>query len=82
MLRQFLAADPDTMLAVQVQLMDACVRDGPAEVDWRRAVAAQPLAVLAAARMLAVGGAQLPCAASAYSAVRTFETRAMADTSP
>jgi hypothetical protein len=32
--------------------------------------------------MLAVGGAQLPCSAAGYSAIRTFETRAMADTSP
>jgi tetratricopeptide (TPR) repeat protein len=82
MIRQFLAADPDTTLAQQVRLMEACVRRGPAAVDWAQAVAARPFAVLAAAQNLAAAGAQLPCAAAAYDAVRTFETPAMAAESP
>ena len=82
MIRQFLAADPDSTLAVQVRLMAACVRDGPAAVDWRAAVTARPFAVLAAAQSLAVGGAQLPCAAAAYGAIRRHETPAMAAADP
>jgi serine/threonine-protein kinase len=72
--RQFLAADPDTMLASQVRIMDACVRRGPARVDWKRETAAHPLAVLAAAKSLNGGGAQLPCASAAFAAVLRGDT--------
>jgi tetratricopeptide (TPR) repeat protein len=76
LVRQFLAARPDPMLAEQVRAADACVRRGPAAVDWSAAVARHPLAVLSAAKALAGGGAQLACAEAAFAAVLRADTAA------
>jgi serine/threonine-protein kinase len=78
LIRRFLAADPDSTLAEQIRVMHACVTRGPTGVDWARAVATRPFAVLYAAQSLAVAGSQLPCAAAAYTAIRAHETAAMA----
>jgi hypothetical protein len=82
LIRRFLAADPDSTLAAMITVMDACVSNGPGRVDWARAVKESPTAVLTAAQSLAVAGAQLPCAAAAYSAMRTYETPTMANADP
>jgi tetratricopeptide (TPR) repeat protein/tRNA A-37 threonylcarbamoyl transferase component Bud32 len=78
LIRRFLAARPDSTLAAQVRVMDACVRQGTAAVDWKQAVAENPSSVLYAAYALATGGQQLACAEAAYTALRTHETAAMA----
>jgi len=78
LVRRFLAADPDSTLAEQIRVMYTCVSQNPAAVDWPNAVRKRPLAVLGAAQSLAVGGGQLPCAAAAYAAIRTYETPEMA----
>jgi len=78
LVRQFLAADPDSVLGTMIRVMDGCVAHGPAAVEWERLVKEQPVAVVTAAQSLAVAGSQLTCAAAAYSAMRTYETPAMA----
>jgi tetratricopeptide (TPR) repeat protein len=78
-IRQFLAADPEPMLAKQIQIMDACVRQGPAAVDWAREAATNTLSVLAAGKLLAVGGTRLDCAMPAFSAVIQADTTAIGD---
>jgi serine/threonine-protein kinase len=78
LVRRFLAADPDSTLADQIRIMNACVSKGASAVDWPDVVRTRPLAVVGAAQSLAAGGGQLPCAAAAYSAVRTYITPEMA----
>jgi eukaryotic-like serine/threonine-protein kinase len=82
LIRRFLAADPDSTLAEQIRIMDACVSRGPEKVDWARALASRPHAVLVAGQSLAVAGSQLPCALAAYTAIRLHETPAMAAADP
>ncbi len=74
LMRQFLAADPDTALAAQVRIMDACARRGPVGDEWERAAAAHPIAVLAAANALKARGAQPACAREAFAAVLRGDT--------
>src|SRR5206468_3010117 len=71
--RQFLAAQPDTLLAAQVKAMSACMGRG-SRADWPREARAHPDAVLWAANALKGGGAQLPCALQAYAAVLGADT--------
>ena len=78
LLARFLAANPDTILAAHLRLMQTCVESGSAAVRWQAEGAAHPLAVLGAAQSLASAGAQLSCAEAGYAAMRTFETPAMA----
>jgi serine/threonine-protein kinase len=78
LLRTFLAANPDTILARQVQIMAACVRTGPANVDWRNATEARPVVLLAAATALAGAGSQLPCAMEGFTALLHSDTLAQA----
>ena len=78
LVRRFLDAKPDSTLAAQVRVMDACVRQGASAVDWSRAVKESPMAVLYAAFSLGTGGQQLSCASAAYAAIREHETAAMA----
>jgi tRNA A-37 threonylcarbamoyl transferase component Bud32/tetratricopeptide (TPR) repeat protein len=82
MIRRFLAAEPDSTLAGQIRVMQACVTRGPDRVDWKAAIAARAPAVLFAGQSLAVAGSQLPCAAAAYTAIRTYETPEMAAKDP
>jgi len=74
LVRQFLAADPDTTLAFQVRFMDRCVRSGPDKVDWRQGAQTHPLALLAAGNMLKGGGSQIDCARRAFTAVLEDDT--------
>jgi tetratricopeptide (TPR) repeat protein len=74
LIRQFLAADPDTVLAEQVRIMDACVRQGPASEDWRKRVPSDAFALLVAANVLKGAGAQLPCALRMFRAVLQTDT--------
>ncbi len=74
LVKEFLAAEPDTLLATQVRLMEDCVRRGPARVDWHREARAHPLAILWAANALKGAGAQLPCALGGFAAVLQGDT--------
>ncbi len=74
LVRQFLAAEPDSLLAAQVRTMDACVRRGPARVAWQAEARAHPLSILWAANALKGAGAQLPCARQAFAAVLASDT--------
>jgi len=74
MLRRFLATDPDTVLAAQLRIMDACVRSPPAADVWRRLARTQPLALLIAGNTLKGAGSQLPCALSAFTSVWESDT--------
>ena len=74
MIRQFLAARPDTAEAAKVRLLDACVRGGPASVDWKGEAAVRPLAVLYAGRAMSGVGARFGCADAAYEALLQVDT--------
>ena len=69
LIHAFLTAEPDTVLAQQVRVMDACVRRGPAAVDWARMAATRPLALLVAGNELKGRGAGASCALRAFDAV-------------
>jgi serine/threonine protein kinase/tetratricopeptide (TPR) repeat protein len=80
MVRDFLAANPDTSrLAHQVRVMDACVRRGPAGVDWTAESHRDRTAVISASKALAAGGAQLGCAMAAAKAVIADDTTQVGD---
>jgi tetratricopeptide (TPR) repeat protein len=72
-IHQFLATDPDTVLAEQVRIMDACVRGGPAP-DWPQRARTDPLALLTAGKQLTGGGSHLSCALAAFTAVLQGDT--------
>jgi tetratricopeptide (TPR) repeat protein len=72
-IRQLLAAGPDTMLAEQVRIMDACVRRGPTP-DWPQRARSHPLALLAAGNLLKGAGSHLSCALAAFTAVLQADT--------
>ena len=70
----FLAADPDTLLAQQVRVMFDCAQNGAGKVQWARFTQEHPLAVLAAANSFKGGGAPLDCARSGFEAVIAGDT--------
>ena len=73
-MRQFLAAGPDSTLAEQVRIMDACVRRGPDSEDWRQRARSHPLALLTAGNQLKGAGSHLSCALAAFTAVLQGDT--------
>jgi Tfp pilus assembly protein PilF len=79
LLARFLAAGPDTMLARQLEVMDACVRRGPGGTDWPRHAAAHPLPLLSAAVALGAGGRRTSCAVAGFDAILATDTAATAD---
>ena len=78
MVRAFLAADPDTVLARQVRVMYDCAREGIGGVQWTREAKAYPLAVLAASNNFKGSATGLPCAMRGYDAVMRTDTTAAA----
>lgn len=70
----FLAADPDTLLAQQVRVMFDCAQKGAGKVAWTQMTQDHPLAVLAAANSFKGGGAPLTCAQSGFEAVLNEDT--------
>ncbi len=73
-IRQFLAASPESTLAEQVTIMDACVRRGPDSEDWRRRALTHPLALVLAGNQLKGAGSHLSCALAAFTAVLLGDT--------
>ncbi len=76
LVRAFLAARPDTLLATEVRLMDTCVRRGPHVAEWSEAARAQPQGLLGAASSLMPGGKYWGCAAAAFEALLGSDTAA------
>ena len=74
LVRDFLDADPDTVLAKQVTMMYDCVRAGTAGVQWAQLAKDYPLAVLSASNAFKGGGARLGCAARGFEAVVATDT--------
>ena len=74
LVRDFLDADPDTVLAKQVTMMYDCVRAGTAGVQWAQLARDYPLAVLSASNAFKGGGARLGCAARGFEAVVATDT--------
>ncbi len=74
MMQRFLAAQPDSIYAEQLKLMESCVRTGPAKMQWSTPARTSPFPLLAAANALKGAGAQLPCAKLAYDAVLSGAT--------
>ena len=74
MVRGFLAADPDTLLAHQVRVMYDCARNGVGGVQWEREAKAYPLAVLAASNNFKQSASGLTCAMRGYDAVMRSDT--------
>ena len=74
LLADFLAADPDTVLAQQVQVMFDCAEKGPDRMQWASIARERPFAVLTASNAFKGGGAQLGCATGGYKAVFDADT--------
>lgn len=79
LLTEFRAADPDTALVVKLDMMHACVRDGPAQVPWEQLATDDPLALLRSAKSLSAGAAQPECARAGFRALLAFDTAATGD---
>lgn len=71
---RFLAIKPESTLAKQVELMEACVRKGPAAIDWRAIVASHPAPLLMASIQLSNGGNEWACALAGFEAIITLDT--------
>jgi tRNA A-37 threonylcarbamoyl transferase component Bud32/tetratricopeptide (TPR) repeat protein len=76
LLRAFLSANPDTMLAGQVEIMHRCAAGGAASVDWHRVAATRPGPLLYAGIAFAGGGARPECAQPAFAALLSVDTAA------
>ncbi len=74
LLERFLAASPDTTLARQVEIMDACVRKGSAGVDWQALARTRPAPLVVAAAQLAAGGRRWGCSSAAFEALLRVDT--------
>ena len=74
LLREFLAAKPDSLLARQVTFMYECLSKGSSAMNWDRAARLEPLAALSAANSLKGGGSHLECAKGGYKAVIRHDT--------
>ena len=73
-LRDFLEARPDALLARQVTFMYQCLSRGATEMEWSTAARIEPLAALSAANSLKGAGAHLDCARGGYAAVIRQDT--------
>jgi serine/threonine-protein kinase len=62
-------ADPDSEFSRRLTIMEKCVRDGAAGVDWESAAASAPFEVVGTAVMLGARGAQPLCARRGFEAV-------------
>ncbi|MEO8576909.1 MAG: hypothetical protein ABI556_09425 [Gemmatimonadales bacterium] len=74
LVRDFLDAGPDTVLARQVTMMYDCVRAGTAGVNWGQMAKDFPLAVLSSSNAFKGGGARLGCSTRGFEAVMATDT--------
>jgi len=70
----FLAAAPDTVMAREIEVGLACMRDGPDRVDWADWASRRPLPLLLTGLWLGATGAQLDCAQPAFRAILAVDT--------
>jgi len=76
LLAQFLAAEPDSVFAVKLDIMRRCVRDGPDAVDWSELAASKPFPLMTASKSLGAAAAQPACAMAGYRALLATDTAA------
>lgn len=69
LLRRLRRADPDSTFSRSLSLMYQCVRNGPAQIQWREAAEQRPREVLSASQALGAGGVNPACARAGYLAV-------------
>ena len=74
LVREFLAGDPDSIIAAQVRISYDCVASGTHAVQWSTEARRHPLAVLATSNSLKGGGSQLECVTRGYDAVMRADT--------
>jgi serine/threonine-protein kinase len=74
LLAQFLATRPDSVLAVKLDIMNTCARDGTDAVDWNGLAARKPFEVIDAAKALSVAAALPACAMAGYRALLAIDT--------
>jgi serine/threonine-protein kinase len=68
---QFRRTDPDSLWLAQLSLTLDCLRNGPGKVDWAREVAAHPVEVVQAAKVMGSRGSHPACAEAGFRAVFT-----------
>jgi tetratricopeptide (TPR) repeat protein len=76
MMRQFLAAKPETTLTRPVEIMRQCLDRKSSPVNWEELARNRPEPLVTAAFQLAAGGAQLACSASSFKAILAVDTAA------
>jgi len=76
LLKQFRAAEPDSDLAVKLDIMDRCVRGGPGAMDWNGLAETTPFPLMTASKSLGVAVAQPACAMAGYRALLANDTSA------
>ncbi|MCC7054402.1 MAG: protein kinase [Gemmatimonadaceae bacterium] len=81
LMARFLAAQPDSELLGSLLIVDACVRRGPAGVNWTERARRQPLATLAAGRDL-LASARPGCAKAAFDAILAVDTGSTPEADP
>ncbi|MEJ2206637.1 MAG: protein kinase [Gemmatimonadota bacterium] len=74
LLAQFQAAEPDSVFAMKLRIMDRCVRDGPEAVDWGGLARTAPFPVLTASKSLSAAAAQPACATEGYRSLLAVDT--------
>jgi tetratricopeptide (TPR) repeat protein len=68
-IKRFKRFDPDSSRGHELTLMQSCLEDGPASVNWRAEAAATPLGVLQVAHSLSAAGSLNDCAERGFRAV-------------
>jgi tetratricopeptide (TPR) repeat protein len=76
LIAQFQAADPDSVLAAKIDIMDRCSRDGPDGVDWKGVATTTPFSLLTASKSFSAAAAQPACAMAGYRALLAADTSA------
>ncbi len=74
LLARFLSAGPDTTLAREVEIMDACVRKGATGIEWESLARTRPAPLVIAAAHLGAGGRRWACSLAAFDALLRIDT--------
>ncbi len=74
LLKQFRAAEPDGEFAMQLDIMDRCVRGGPGAVGWNGLAEKNPSSLMTASKSLSAAAAQPACAMAGYRALLSVDT--------
>ena len=74
LVRRFLTASLDTILAREAEIMLSCLERGPAQVDWTHLAKVRPLPLYSASSALAAGASQSRCAQAGFEAILRADT--------